>query len=207
MVDFRLYLVTNRHLCAPVALVSVVSEACAAGVRCVQLREKDLDERSHIKLSAELSAVTRKTSASLIVNAHGTDPLRYADFDGVQFPESTNLGDALRQKHPGRTLGASSHSLESALSKAGAGVDFVTFGPIFDTPSKRSFGAPQGINRLAAVCSEIHIPVVAIGGITPENARSCIDAGAGAVALMGAIMQSTDVTATVRQFETALGRL
>ena len=73
-------------------------------------------------------------------------------------------------------IGASVHSLEEAQSAQAEGADYVIFGPVFATPSKLAFGPPQGLERLAAMCRCVTIPVLAIGGISPENARQCYEA-------------------------------
>jgi thiamine-phosphate diphosphorylase len=79
-------------------------------------------------------------------------------------------------------VGVSCHSLSSAQTAAAAGADYVFFGPVFPTPSKRVYGPAQGLPRLAEVCRSVSIPVVAIGGINSENAASCLDAGAAGIA-------------------------
>jgi thiamine-phosphate pyrophosphorylase len=80
-------------------------------------------------------------------------------------------------------IGASTHSLDEARAARAGGANFVVFGPVFETKSKREFGAPQGLNQLAEVASELRgFPVVAIGGVTLENAGACFEAGASGVA-------------------------
>jgi thiamine-phosphate pyrophosphorylase len=82
----------------------------------------------------------------------------------------------------GFRIGVSCHTIEDASEAVSAGADYVFFGPIFDTPSKRSFGAPQGISRLKDVCGAVCIPVIAIGGVNEENAVECFRAGAAGIA-------------------------
>jgi thiamine-phosphate pyrophosphorylase len=79
-------------------------------------------------------------------------------------------------------IGLSCHSIEGALAAEGNGADYIFFGPIFATPSKAAFGEPQGLGRLAEVCCTVRIPVLAIGGITLDNAEPCLAAGAVGVA-------------------------
>ena len=79
-------------------------------------------------------------------------------------------------------IGASCHSLNGAINAAEAGADYVFFGPVFETPSKASFGPAQGPAKLAQVCRVVSIPVIAIGGITLENARVCRESGAAGIA-------------------------
>jgi thiamine-phosphate pyrophosphorylase len=95
-------------------------------------------------------------------------------------------------------LGVSCHSLEAAQSAASAGVGYIFFGPVFATPSKAAYGAPQGLDKLAQVCASIKIPVLAIGGITLENSPACLSAGAAGLAAIRLFQDSPDPAATVR---------
>lgn len=203
MIDFRLYLVTDRLQCAPRALSDVVREACAAGVRAVQLREKDLDAGAIDSLHAELSAITREYGATLFVNhAHPV-----AEPAGIHYPEVIPIPEGALARRAEVPVGASTHSLDAAVEAARRGADFVTFGPVFETPAKLKYGAPQGLERLREVARACDVPVFAIGGVTAERAAQCVDAGARGVAVMGAIMAAEDVGNTVRAYENALGGL
>ncbi len=82
----------------------------------------------------------------------------------------------------GFLIGVSCHSLEETREAEKAGADYVFFGPIFDTPSKRAFGQPQGVARLAEASAAVRIPVIAIGGINEQNAAECLRAGAAGIA-------------------------
>ena len=91
-------------------------------------------------------------------------------------------------------LGVSCHSFESARAAEAAGADYIFFGPIFPTPSKAHYGQPQGLDRLAEVSRAISIPVVAIGGITADNARNCLDSGASGIAAIRLFQDSSPVS-------------
>jgi thiamine-phosphate pyrophosphorylase len=96
-------------------------------------------------------------------------------------------------------IGVSVHSVQAAQAAQESGADYVVFGPIYETPSKTKFGPPQGLERLANVCERVAIPVLAIGGITEENARQCIAAGASGIAAIRMFQDARDVAALVRQ--------
>jgi thiamine-phosphate pyrophosphorylase len=102
-------------------------------------------------------------------------------------------------------VGASCHSLEGAKSAASGGAGYLFFGPVFATPSKAAFGPPQGVERLAEVCRAIAIPVLAIGGITLENAGACLAAGAAGLAAIRLFQDASDPAATVRALRHGLG--
>src|SRR5216684_1788056 len=95
-------------------------------------------------------------------------------------------------------IGASCHSLDAVRSVASGGADYLFFGPIFATPSKAGFGAPQGLERLAEVCRAVSIPVLAIGGITLANASACLAAGASGIAAIRLFQDARDMSSLVQ---------
>jgi thiamine-phosphate pyrophosphorylase len=118
---------------------------------------------------------------------------------GVHLPEtSVPIADARRLSdshgHRGDFLiGVSCHSLEAARSAELGGADYIFFGPVFPTPRKAAYGAPQGIERLAEVCRAISVPVLAIGGLSLGNAGSCFAAGASGIAAIRLFQEAEDV--------------
>ncbi len=214
MVDFRFYLITDRRRCSPRSLQTVVREACDHGVKAVQLREKDMGSDELVAYVQRLSEITRKRSAKLFINRGrpvGTteDAFLAASIgsDGFHFPESIVFPHKLKQRFPKLIIGMSTHSVNAAIVASTEGADFVTFGPVFETESKKPFGPPQGLDVLRAVARASTIPVFAIGGITPENTADCLAAGAHGVAAIGAVMESSDLPATLDAFTSALGAL
>jgi len=99
-------------------------------------------------------------------------------------------------------IGRSIHSIDEPRDTQG--VDYLIFGPIFETPSKRRYGAPQGLDRLTEVSRVSSVPVIAIGGITVERVGEVLGHGASGVAVMGAILSADDPAAEVRAFKDAL---
>jgi len=185
--------VTDRKLLGTAAPVPSVLEkiqmAAQAGVDWIQIREKDLPARELLTLTREAVSMAdssgRKTQ--VIVNDR-LDIALAAAAAGVHLgSESVPARDVSRWCRAGNApsgfrIGVSCHTMEDASEAESAGADYVFFGPIFDTPSKRSFGAPQGISRLKDVCSAVRIPVIAIGGMNRENAAESIRAGAAGIA-------------------------
>ena len=204
MIDFKLYLVTNRALCAAGPLEAVVDQACGAGVRAVQLREKDLSGGDLHSLAVTMREVTRRTEARLFINDRADIALGVGA-DGIHCTESGLPVGLVRRLSPDAFVGASSHSLERAAEAERAGADFVLFGPVFPTPSKAKYGAPQGLDALSVVARGVNVPVFAIGGITPENAPRCLERGAAGVGVISAILSAKDVPAAVESFRRSLG--
>ncbi len=206
MIDFKLYLISDRTQCVGVHLVQAVAQAVDAGVRCVQVREKDLAPDKVLNLVTEIRNATRQHGARIIVNSR-TDVALASGADGVHLPE-TGTAIATARKclgpAPASLIGSSTHSIARALHVEASGADFITFGPVFETPSKARYGQPLGLAALKEVCSSVDIPVFALGGIDADRAKSCLDAGAFGVAAISAILASHDIAETVASFRQAL---
>ncbi len=214
MIGFRFYLITDRNLCAPRSLQSVVREACDAGVRAVQLREKDLPHKEVEEYAARLLEITRDRNTLLLLNRKSAveeaeDAYLAASLgtDGFHFAEDVSFPHELRSRFPKLLVGVSTHSAAAAVAAAAEGASFITFGPVFETASKKAYGPAQGLDALGKISASVTVPVFAVGGVTPENAADCIAAGAHGVAAIGAVMTAEDITEVVRRFEAALGTL
>jgi thiamine-phosphate pyrophosphorylase len=202
---FSLYLITDRTAASrPPA--DVVEECLAVGLRAVQLREKDLEARDLLALADTLRETTQRHGARLIVNDRA-DVALAAGADGVQRTHASLPVSALRGITPGGFLvGASVHSEPEARDAVAHGADFVVFGPIYDTPSKRRYGPPQGLTALETVARAVDRPVLAVGGLTPERVTDVLAAGAAGVAVIGAIYGAARPADATKAFLDALGR-
>lgn len=100
----------------------------------------------------------------------------------------------------GMLIGASAHSMEAAAKAAEEGADFITFGPVFETPSKMRYGKPQGLDRLTQVSRALSVPVFAIGGIKKDNIMSALESGASGVAVISAILGAEDIKTNTEEF-------
>jgi thiamine-phosphate pyrophosphorylase len=175
----------DDHADSAARLERAIERAIDAGADWIQLREKDLDAQP---LEALVRAAVKscRGRARIFVNDR-LDVALAAGADGVHLGEKSLpiARVASWRAAAGRrdfAIGASCHSPEAVRAAERAGADYVFFGPIFATPSKASFGPPQGLERLAAACEGARIPVIAIGGITESNAASCLAAGAAGIA-------------------------
>jgi thiamine-phosphate pyrophosphorylase len=178
--------------------VSSVAErirlAAEAGVDWVQIREKDLGAKELLALVKQ--AVSCGT-AKVIVNDR-LDVALAAGAAGVHLGrESAPVAEVVQWCRAGNApvgflIGVSCHSLEEAREAEAKGASYVFFGPVFETPSKRVFGPPQGIARLAEVCGQVQIPVIAIGGVDEKNAAECIRAGAAGIAAIRLFQESVE---------------
>ena len=184
-------------------LLEAIGKAATAGINWIQIREKDLEARALAELVRLACAATRETGASILVNDR-LDVALAAGAAGVHLRETSLPVETVAEwrRSAGRMefrIGVSCHSLEAARAADGAGANYIFFGPVFATPSKAAFGAPQGIERLREVCRSVRVPVLAIGGVTVENAHSCFAAGAAGVAAIRLFQESQDVAAVVNR--------
>lgn len=188
LVDFSLYLITDRRQIAGRSLVAIVREALEGGVRAVQLREKDLSGHELFMLAGELRNITREYGARLLINDR-LDIALAVDADGVHLgAASLPVSTARRILGPQHLIGYSAHAVNEASQAAEDGADFVTFGPVFYTPSKAPYGEPLGIELLRSASAALTIPVFALGGVKRENIAEVMAAKAHGIALISGII-------------------
>jgi thiamine-phosphate pyrophosphorylase len=194
-------------------LLEKIAANAAAGVDWIQLREKDLLARQSASLVRQVldrvsKQGSRSKSATRIIVNDRLDVALAEQAGGVHLGENSLPVDEAKHlllsspaaQTPARDfiVGVSCHSPEAAKSAASSGADYIFFGPVFATPSKAAYGAPQGLDRLAQVCSFVNIPVLAIGGITLANVSSCLSAGASGIAAIRVFQDAADPSALVR---------
>jgi len=198
--ELSLCLVTDRTQTRGRDLVVVVGECLAAGLPAVQVREKDLGAADLAVLCRRLLEPARAVGAMLVVNDR-VDVALAVGAGAVQRTHASLPVDDIRAI-AGRRLriGASVHSLQDAVDAELEGADWVTYGPVYETPSKRPYGPPQGLARLADVARGLRIPVIAIGGITPERVKDMREAGARGVAVISSILAADSPADATRRF-------
>jgi thiamine-phosphate pyrophosphorylase len=212
------YVTDRRSLCGiefadrREILLRKIASASAAGVDCIQIREKDLSGKDCASLTLEAlqrtakSATSKAAPARILVNDRLDVALSrkaggvHLGENSLPMAEAKRLVDA-RGGSPDFLVGVSCHSLEAARAAAADGADYLFFGPVFATPSKAAFGAPQGLERLAEVCGAVSVPVLAIGGITVSNASSCIAAGASGIAAIRLFQDAADISSIVHSLK------
>jgi len=204
--ELRLCLVTDRTQTRGRDLTAVVSDCLAAGLPAVQVREKDLGAGDLAFLCRRLLALTRDREALLIVNDR-VDVALAVGADAVQRTSTSLAVEDIRVIADKRLrIGVSVHSAEEAVEAELKGADWVVFGPVYDTPSKRAYGPPQGLAKLERVAAMVRMPVIAIGGITPERVPEVLGAGARGVAAISAILAADSPADATRRFLEALDR-
>jgi len=208
--------VTDRHCLSEAevgpareTLLLKIEAAAAAGVDWIQVREKDFSARDCGLLTRDALQRAANSPASngaptrILVNDRLDIALSeraggvHLGENSLPLPDAKRLLNARAQSQD-FLIGVSCHSLEAARSAASGGADYLFFGPVFATPSKAAFGAPQGLERLAEVCRAVSIPVLAIGGITLTNAPACLAAGASGIAAIRLFQGSRDMSSLVQ---------
>lgn len=198
--DFQVYLITDRSLFAPDVFLTAVESALKGGIRALQLREKDLDHYALPDLARQMKTLTQKYNASLMINGQA-EVAHVVGAEGVHLPENCIASiKEIRKKFPRLVVGVSTHSLEKAREAEVIGADFITFSPIFDTPSKKEYGPPQGLDKLREAVQAVNIPVLALGGITQERITPVLQAGAFGVALISGIWNSGNIEKSVFEY-------
>ncbi len=202
------------------ALLQKIASAGTAGVDWIQVREKDLTGKEYSALTREAlqlaansapgetgrtvdSAARAVAERTRIFVNDRLDVALATQAGGVHLGEKSlppeearRLANSLHRKKD-FLIGVSCHSLAAAKAAERGGADYLFFGPVFATPAKAAYGAPQGLKRLAEVCRTVALPVLTIGGITLENAASCLSAGASGIAAIRLFHDAPDMTVVV----------
>ncbi len=190
----------DGHLSDPGLALRQAEKLSSSGPVIFQLREKGLDAGAIYSLCKFLAPIIKASGSLLMVNER-FDIALATGTDGVHLPESSCPADIVRKATSGLIAGQSVHSTASAVRAAKTGIDYLLFGPVYQTPSKAAFGPPQSLDALNEVCRSVSIPVFAVGGITPEKALACIENGAYGIAALGPFIDPESLPGTINSFK------
>lgn len=198
-IDWSVYIVTDQQAAGERALPEIVRAAIQGGATAVQLRAKVATTREMVALGQALLAITRPAGIPLIVNDR-LDVALAIEADGAHVGQDDLPAAMARQLlGPERILGVSAETVGQAQQAERDGANYLGVGDVFGTPSKPDAGSPIGIDGLAATVRAVALPVVAIGGITLDNAPAVIAVGAVGVAVISAVVGAADPAAAARQ--------
>jgi thiamine-phosphate pyrophosphorylase len=183
----------RRQACC--SIPEMAAAVFAGGCRWFSLREKDLLPEERRALLVAIVTLGRRWGATVGVH-EDMDAAVESGAGSVHLPSGADPA-AARERVCGALLGASAHSAAEATALLRAGADYVTVSPIFTTASKPDYGPALGLSGLANVVAQSPGPIVALGGVTADNAALCFSAGAEGVAVMGEVMRAKNPGATV----------
>lgn len=195
-----LMVITNRHMSPD--LPATVASALAGGAKWILLREKDLAPQPRLDLARGLKADADRHGALFGINSDlaAAEAIGAANVHWTAGTPDRGI-DAAHM-----LLGASVHNSAEAEAALAAGADYLLLAPIFETRSKILQRPPLGLAQLRAIAEAVPVPVIALGGIVPERAAACLNAGAAGLAAMGTIMRAGDPALVVRTFLEAMSR-
>lgn len=192
-------LITDRKLCKQ-PFFNVIESALKGGVKTVQLREKGLTTYELYSLAYELRKITLDFKANFIVNDR-VDIALAVEADGVHLGwQSLPFNIVRKLLGFEKLIGVSTHNRKEALQAQSCKADYITFGPVFSTPSKAGLLEPVGPEEIRKIKSEVKIPVLALGGINEGNIEIVLKEGADGIAVISSIMHADNP-------EDAAGRL
>lgn len=181
------YIITNRMLVKKGTLPEVVEAAAKGGAGVIILREKDLDFHELLPIALDIKDRIKYTKCKLIINSN-IEVAREVKAHGIHCSYEYFIIES--PKFQGE-IGVSIHSLEEAIEAEKMGASYILASPIFETQCKPGAN-PKGIAFIKAIKEKVEIPVIALGGISLENGREVMEAGAQGVAVMSAIMAAKE---------------
>ncbi len=166
----------------------------------IQIREKDLGTRELLRFVDAIHRMARPFRVPCLINDR-VDLVLATRAAGVHLrSDSLPVKEARACLGSEYLIGKSAHSMSEALQSERDGADFVVLGPVYATPSKRDYGSPLGIRALRDASRRCHIPVYAIGGLTPSRVERVMEAGAFGVAAISSIVHASSPRTVVRQY-------
>ena len=196
----RLVVITDSELAKPVGLMNVISEILERGAGMIQLRDKTANANELFKLALKILPLTRSAGALLIINDR-LDVALATQADGVHLgPNDPPIADVRNVVSERFIIGYSTDDPILGKKAESQGANYIGCGTVYNTSNKSDAGEPIGINGIKRMVDAIDIPVIAIGGIMPENAPDLLEVGASGVAVIGSIMSSPRPGLITEQF-------
>lgn len=207
-----LYLITDRKMLPRQSsgsdlafLIDFINRAVAAGVDMVQVRERDLPARDIAYLTETVAKSARPAGVRVLVNDRAD--IAACAADGVHLTTRSLTADVVRRAFgPDMLIGVSTHNFDEASAAARGGADFIVFGPVFETVSKKAYGEPVGVEALRETAARLSIPVLALGGISLSNFHEVLDAGAAGVAGISMFTGEPDLASVVNTIKRRDGK-
>ncbi|MGI9537242.1 MAG: thiamine phosphate synthase [Desulfocapsaceae bacterium] len=204
MIDYSLYLVTDRNLSQGRSTKEIVEASVVGGVTCVQLREKSCGTREFLEEALSLRPFLKARNIPLIINDR-LDVALAVEADGVHLGQSDMpIGMARNIAGDSLVIGISAETVDDALRAEQEGADYIGISPVFATATKTDTAPPLGLEGIKKIRSLVDIPLVGIGGINQDNADSVITAGADGIAVVSAIVAAADPAKASKKLKTLI---
>jgi thiamine-phosphate pyrophosphorylase len=202
--DLGLYVVTDEGLSRGQSHSLIARLALEGGADAIQLRDKSMGGRALMVQALKIRRLTKEAGKLFTVNDR-LDIALACGADGVHLgQEDMALADARMLAPRPFIIGITVHDVDEAKEAGHGGADYVGLSPIFVTGSKADAGAACGVEMIRAVKSAVSVPVVAIGGIGPSNAREVLEAGADGLAVISAVVGQPDIVAAARRLKAVI---
>lgn len=193
-----LYAIIDSSYLKPGEMAGAAERLCLAGVKLIQLRAKDMSASAVLAAARDIKKVTEKNGALFIINDR-LDIAKLSGADGAHLGQDDIPIEEARSYLGGSAIiGISTHNIKEAKEAEAKDASYISFGPVFETKTKKDAESPKGLDALKAVRENISLPIVAIGGITEETAPEAVKAGADSVAIISDILLSKDITAKAK---------
>lgn len=197
--DWRVYVVTDSHHARGRSHREIAEAAISGGATAVQLRMKEEPARVALDAAREIARLCRAVGVVFIVNDR-VDVALIAGADGVHIgQDDLPVPEVRALMGPRALIGVSAATIEEAVAAEDQGADYLGVGSIYATATKPDAGPAVGLARLREIRRAVRLPLVGIGGITPDNAAQVILAGASGVAVITAVTSADDMVAAVRR--------
>jgi thiamine-phosphate pyrophosphorylase len=194
------YYITARKQLHGVSLISVIRRILDWGVDFIQIREKDLNDRTLFDLTCKVVSLVRGSECRILVNGRADIALA-AGAHGVHLPSTGLQVRDIRKWLPENFLiGTSVHTIGEIRRASAQGADYFLMGHIFPTKSKEAYGSPVGLDALRKACATATAPVLGLGGISPERIHSVLDAGAAGIAGITLFQNKKDFSRLKKNF-------
>jgi len=203
MIDYSLYVITDRHLQGTRPIGQVIPEIIRGGATVIQLREKHLPIKEFLEDALVARTITKSKKIPLIINDR-VDIAMAVGADGVHLGEEDLPISSVRRIAPELIIGYSADSIESALQAEKEGANYLGVGSVFPTTTKPDAGFAIGTTRLKKIKQAVSIPVVAIGGITLDTLSEVLSTGVDGVAIISAIIAAPSPQVATTRFRSAI---
>ena len=199
--EYTLYVITDEAIAGGRSHATIAREAVRGGAGIIQLRGKGMSGAELAAAGRELRAITKRGGAALIVNDR-LDVAIACGADGVHLGRNDMpVGTARQLAPPGFIIGASVGSAAEAAEAVRAGADYVAASPVFATTSKDDAGPGCGLDGLREIRRAVAVPVIAVGGIGPEDVDAVVQAGADGIAVISAVVAAPDIARAARELK------